>query len=70
MAPAVEEPRLHAPVREWFAATFGTATPVQRAGWPPILAGRSALLLEEKRLALAAHPRVTVAACNLITIDK
>jgi ATP-dependent Lhr-like helicase len=35
----------HAPVREWFAATFGAPTPVQRDGWPPIREGRSTLLL-------------------------
>src|SRR5436190_23547575 len=33
------------PVREWFRTHLGHPTPVQRAGWPVIAAGRSALLL-------------------------
>src|SRR5436305_99477 len=33
------------PVREWFAHALGEPTPVQRAGWPVIAAGQSALLL-------------------------
>ena len=34
-----------APVREWFLASFGQATPVQSAGWPAIAGGDHALLL-------------------------
>lgn len=33
------------PVRAWFARTLGEPTPVQRAGWPVIAAGKNALLL-------------------------
>ncbi|HEY1251646.1 MAG TPA: DEAD/DEAH box helicase, partial [Thermoanaerobaculia bacterium] len=32
-------------VREWFGATFREPTAAQRKGWPPILAGKSTLLL-------------------------
>jgi ATP-dependent Lhr-like helicase len=35
----------HAPVSDWFASTFPGVTDAQRLGWPPILEGRSALLL-------------------------
>jgi ATP-dependent helicase Lhr and Lhr-like helicase len=35
----------HEPVRRWFEASFDAPTPAQRMGWPPILAGRSTLLL-------------------------
>ena len=35
----------HAPVAEWFDASFAAPTPAQRLGWPPIVAGRSALIL-------------------------
>jgi ATP-dependent Lhr-like helicase len=35
----------HAPVRDWFRATFSEATRAQRLAWPSILAGRSTLLL-------------------------
>jgi ATP-dependent Lhr-like helicase len=34
----------HAPVRAWFEASFPAPTPAQIKGWPPILAGSSALL--------------------------
>ncbi len=34
----------HAPVRGWFEATFPAPTAAQEQGWPPILAGASALL--------------------------
>src|ERR1043166_2677735 len=33
------------PVQTWFARALGTPTPVQRAGWPVIARGDSALLL-------------------------
>src|ERR1700689_2239845 len=33
------------PVQSWFAQALGQPTPVQRAGWPVIAAGASALLL-------------------------
>jgi len=32
-------------VRDWFGASFAEPTAAQRRGWPPILAGRSTLLL-------------------------
>ncbi len=32
-------------VRDWFRASFAEPTAAQRKGWPPILAGRSTLLL-------------------------
>jgi len=35
----------HAPVREWFAASFKSPTPAQAKGWAPIVAGKSTLLL-------------------------
>ncbi len=35
----------HEPVRAWFQASFGGPTAAQRKGWPPILEGRSTLLL-------------------------
>ncbi|MEP7126738.1 MAG: DEAD/DEAH box helicase, partial [Byssovorax sp.] len=34
----------HAPVRAWFEASFPAPTAAQTQGWPPILAGSSALL--------------------------
>src|SRR5215470_988548 len=34
----------HPIVREWFCATFGSATEPQEQGWPQILAGRSTLI--------------------------
>ncbi len=34
----------HGPVRGWFEATFPAPTSAQEQGWPPILAGASALL--------------------------
>lgn len=34
----------HAPVRAWFEASFSAPTTAQEKGWPPILAGSSALL--------------------------
>jgi ATP-dependent Lhr-like helicase len=37
--------RFHAPVREWFQGAFREPTPAQRKAWPPILDGRSTLLL-------------------------
>src|SRR5439155_5525192 len=33
------------PVRDWFRARLGDATPVQIQGWPVIAAGKNALLL-------------------------
>jgi ATP-dependent Lhr-like helicase len=36
---------LHAPVQSWFKSSFGQPTPAQSKGWPPILEGRSTLLL-------------------------
>ncbi|HLM71493.1 MAG TPA: DEAD/DEAH box helicase, partial [Polyangiaceae bacterium] len=33
------------PVKRWFEASFGEPTPAQTKGWPPILEGRSTLLL-------------------------
>ncbi|MCC6553593.1 MAG: DEAD/DEAH box helicase, partial [Polyangiaceae bacterium] len=33
------------PVRRWFRSALGEPTAAQRKGWPPILAGRSTLLL-------------------------
>jgi ATP-dependent Lhr-like helicase len=36
---------LHEPVRAWFRASFGEPTAAQSKGWPPILEGRSTLLL-------------------------
>ena len=35
----------HQPVRDWFAASFAAPTRAQVLGWPPILEGRSTLLL-------------------------
>ncbi|HET7451913.1 MAG TPA: DEAD/DEAH box helicase, partial [Thermoanaerobaculia bacterium] len=35
----------HAPVNDWFAASFPEPTAAQRLGWPPILDRRSALIL-------------------------
>ena len=35
----------HPAVQEWFRASFADATQAQKKGWPPILAGRSTLLL-------------------------
>jgi ATP-dependent Lhr-like helicase len=35
----------HQAVRAWFEASFGEPTAAQSKGWPPILAGRGALLL-------------------------
>src|SRR6476661_5661694 len=35
----------HAPVSDWFASSFAATTDAQRLGWPPILEGRSALIL-------------------------
>src|SRR5262245_22400726 len=35
----------HEPVRRWFREALGRPTRVQREGWKPIVAGRSALLL-------------------------
>jgi ATP-dependent Lhr-like helicase len=35
----------HPPVQEWFRASFLEPTPAQAKGWPPILDGRSTLLL-------------------------
>ena len=35
----------HPAVRDWFRASFAEPTAAQRKGWPPILAGRSTLLL-------------------------
>ena len=35
----------HPAVREWFAASFAQPTRAQAKGWPPILEGRSTLLL-------------------------
>lgn len=43
MADALQE--FHPAVRAWFRAAFSAATPAQRKGWPPILAGESTLLL-------------------------
>ena len=37
--------RFHEPVGEWFRNAFAGATPAQSKGWPPILDGRSTLLL-------------------------
>ena len=34
----------HALVREWFVGRFGTPTEPQLQGWPPILAGKTALI--------------------------
>ena len=34
----------HAPARAWFEASFSAPTAAQEKGWPPILAGASALL--------------------------
>src|SRR5512145_1727893 len=34
-----------APVRSWFEGSFAEPTAAQRKGWPPILAGKSTLLL-------------------------
>jgi ATP-dependent Lhr-like helicase len=34
----------HPLVREWFAGRFGSPTEPQEQGWPPILAGKSALI--------------------------
>ncbi len=36
---------IHPPVRAWFTESFAGATAAQTKGWPPILAGRSTLLL-------------------------
>ena len=33
------------PVRDWFTATFGAATPPQVEGWPPIQRGEHTLIL-------------------------
>ena len=38
-------PGFHPPVAEWFAASFDEPTPAQRLGWPPVVEGRSALIL-------------------------
>jgi len=35
----------HPAVRDWFRASFESPTPAQRLGWPPIVAGRSSLIL-------------------------
>jgi ATP-dependent Lhr-like helicase len=35
----------HPLVRRWFAGAFGSPTPAQVAGWPPIAAGENALIL-------------------------
>ncbi|MEZ4294349.1 MAG: DEAD/DEAH box helicase [Polyangiaceae bacterium] len=35
----------HEPVRAWFNASFGAPTLAQQKGWPPILEGKSTLLL-------------------------
>jgi len=35
----------HAAVQDWFRASFPEPTGAQKKGWPPILAGRSTLLL-------------------------
>jgi len=37
--------RFHRPIAAWFAATFPQPTRAQSLAWPPILAGRSTLLL-------------------------
>src|SRR5207237_186514 len=36
---------LHAPVRAWFERSFEAPTRAQSLGWPPIMSGRSTLLL-------------------------
>ncbi|MCX7024102.1 MAG: DEAD/DEAH box helicase [Spirochaetes bacterium] len=35
----------HPLVREWFSSTFGEATPVQAAAWPPVSNGRNVLAI-------------------------
>jgi ATP-dependent Lhr-like helicase len=47
-APGAAHPALrgfHAPVREWFAGSFGAPTRAQSLGWPAIQSGESALVL-------------------------
>ncbi|HTO86430.1 MAG TPA: DEAD/DEAH box helicase [Thermoanaerobaculia bacterium] len=45
LRPAEPLSSFHPAVREWFSASFAEPTRAQRAGWPPIVAGRSTLLL-------------------------
>ncbi len=44
MGGAVSLP-FHSPVADWFGASFAAPTAAQRLGWPPLVEGRSALVL-------------------------
>ena len=45
MAKASPLSRFHPPVAEWFRSALGEPTRAQALGWPPVLAGKSTLLL-------------------------